>query len=278
METDKSVILVPWDFSESSEYSMLHAVQLAKVVNNDLMLVHFKAGGGLFGNKAKIIIEKEELENKLLTKAEDINDVYNIRPLTLVKEGSINKAVKEITEQYDINLIVMGQNYVVNKTKTSAKEFLKILENVNVPVIINNSPPSHTHYTEIVVPVDHDKKFKESIHWIIYLSKYYKCNINIIKPHITDDLKKKYLSNNIFFTKKMLDAKNIVYGIKTAKNKDNFKLEIFNFAKIIDADLILVMSDKYNQYMSDKKHTVDNFIPVMVINPRADLRRYQSFA
>lgn len=278
MNEGKSIILIPWDFTENSENSILHAVQLAKVVDNDLLLVHFQEGGGFFSNKTKMLIEKEEFENKLLMKSEDINDVYNIRPDTLVKEGSLNKTVKEILNEHNINLIVMGTYYISGKSKTTAKDFLKIIEHVNVPIIINNAPPAHTHYTEIVVPVDHDKKYKESVHWIIYLSKYYKCNINIIKPHVTDDLKKKYLSNNIFFTKKILDSKNIVYGIKTARDKDNFKSEIFSFAKIIDADLILVMSDKFSQYFADKKLSEGHFIPIMVINPRADLRRYQSFA
>ena len=99
----------------------------------------------------------------------------------------------------------------------------------------------------------------------------------MIKPYITDDLKKKYLSNNIFFTKKMLDNKGVVYGIKTAKGKDNFSGEIFQFAGMIDADLILMMSDKFYHYTSDKKNHENNTIPIMVINPRADLRRYQSF-
>ena len=100
----------------------------------------------------------------------------------------------------------------------------------------------------------------------------------MIKPYITDELKKKYLSNNIFFTKKMLDNKSVVYGLKTAKEKDNFSGEIFDFGKVIDADLILIMSDKFNQYFSDKKILENNTIPIMVINPRADLRKYQSFA
>lgn len=278
MKEGKPIILIPWDFTENSENSMLHAVQLAKVVDNDLLLVHFQEGGGLFSNKTKMLIEKEEFENKLLMKSEDINDVYNIRPNILVKEGSLNKAVKEILDEFNVNLIVMGPFYISGKKKTMAKDFLKIIEHVNVPIIINTGPPAHTHYAEIVVPVDHDKKYKESVHWIIYFSKYYKCNINIIKPHITDELKKKYLSNNIFFTKKMLDNKSIVYGIKTAKEKDNFKSEIFTFAEVIDADLILVMSDKFNLYAADKKLSEGHTIPIMVINPRADLRRYQSFA
>ncbi len=278
MEKGKSIILVPWDFSENSENSMLHAVQLAKVVNNDLLLVHFQESGGLFANKTKKLIEKEEIENKLLIQAEDINDVYNIRPNIMVKDGSLSKSIKEIFEEHNVNLIVMGPHYIAGKAKTTAKEMLKIIDYTNVPIIINNSPPAHTHYAEIVVPVNYDKKYKESVHWIIYLSKYYKCNINIIKPYITDELKKKYLSNNIFFTKKMLDSKSIVYGIKTAKEKDNFKSEIFTFAETIDADLILIMSDKFNQYMADKRLSEEATIPVMVINPRADLRKYQSFA
>ena len=278
MDKQNATIIVPWDFTEISENSVLHAIQLAKVVDNEILLVHFMESSGVFSNKTKNLLKKEELESKLLSKAEDIFDVYKIRPQVLIEDKPVKASIKNILSTYKIDLIVMGKIYIAGKTKTSAKDFLKIIAKFNVPIIITKEAPFHTHYTELVVPVDYDRKFKESIQWILYLSNYYKCNINVIKPLIHDELKKKYLSNNIFFLKKMLDKKNIVYGIKTAKGKENYNQELFSFANTIEADLILIMSDKYDKFFSDKKVEELNKVPVMVINPRADLRRYQSFA
>lgn len=89
-----------------------------------------------------------------------------------------------------------------------------------------------------------------------------------------DEGKKKQLANNIYFTKKMLDGVNIVYGIKTAKKKGTFEDEVFRFARTIEADLILIMSDKYDVFLdSNMESQLD--IPVMCVNPR--IRKYQSF-
>jgi hypothetical protein len=68
----------------------------------------------------------------------------------------------------------------------------------------------------------------------------------MIKPYITDTFMKKDMGNNIYFTKKMLDKQNIVYGIKTAKKKQSFKSEIFRFTELIDADLIVMMAKQYS--------------------------------
>lgn len=72
----------------------------------------------------------------------------------------------------------------------------------------------------------------------------------------------------------MLDGVNIVYGIKTAKKKGTFEEEVFRFARTIEADLVLIMSDKYDDFL-DSKQEAKHDIPVMCVNPR--IRKYQSF-
>ena len=37
MDTEKKYVVVPWDFTESSEYSLAHAIQLARVMNNGIL-------------------------------------------------------------------------------------------------------------------------------------------------------------------------------------------------------------------------------------------------
>ena len=49
----KDVIIVPWDYTESSDIALMHAVQLGKEVNNHVMLARFLEKPGLFTGKAK---------------------------------------------------------------------------------------------------------------------------------------------------------------------------------------------------------------------------------
>ncbi|QKG81049.1 universal stress protein [Tenuifilum thalassicum] len=278
MENLKKVILVPWDFTEGAEIAFLHALQLAKASGNEIMLLHIIPHTRLYDTLIKKVNLKkiEQLNLKIEESARKLEEKHGFKLQTLVVEGHPARIIKGLIITAHVNLIVSYYEYKTGKKQLRISKYLRNLffKDTTLPFIIVSKPPLHSHYIEIVVPVDYDRKFKEAVHWIIYLAKYYKCNINLIKPFLSDDSKKKQLANNIYFTKKMLDGVNIVYGIKTAKKRGTFDQEVFRFAKTIEADLILIMSDKYNVFLDSK--TESNLdIPVMCINPR--IRKYQSF-
>lgn len=280
MDTAKKVVLVPWDFTNGSEIALKHAVQLAEAANNEIMLLHFIPKywwSFLFGHKQVGLEEIESIKRKLEEVVENISKEYKINPIPMVLEGEPIAIIKELISSANVNLIVSHKYYCFGKKKIETSKFIRKLsvKNLSVPFIIAESTPIHSHYIEIVVPLDHDKKYKETLHWIIYLSKYYKCNINLIKPYISDEGKKKDMANNIYFTKKMLDGNKIVYGIKTAKRQNVFRDEVFKFANNIDADLILIMADKYNNYVVEHKGKEPSRIPIMCITPR--VRKLQGF-
>ena len=202
---------------------------------------------------------------------------YKIETEVFLGDGSFAKGFKEIVEETNANLLIMGKEFNSEAGNLSFKDVLKQIESFNLPIIQVNAPPNHSHYSEIVVPLDHNKKYKEKLHWIIYLSKYYNFNVNIIKSHSSDDLLKKQMSNNVFFTKKMLDNKKIVYGIKTAKKQQSFSDEILRFAHDIEADLIVVMTPEYNSYIQKSNGVKNPTVPIMCVNPRKDLQKFSSF-
>ena len=277
MEEKQKVILVPWDFTESAELAFQHAIQLARAASNDILLFHIVPPKLFEGSKVRQ--KKVDAARHLLKEeAERLNQKYGIHPDVLVSAGSLKKAVLEIESGGLVNLVVVYKRYTISPKKSiDSSKFLRGIKDAIVPFLVVESPPAHSHYIEIVVPIDPDKKYKETVHWIIHLSKYYKCNINLIKPYLTDETKKRSMSSNIFFTKKMLDGNKIVYGIKTAKKNKSFTGEIYGFANNIDADLILIMSDKYDKYVRTKEEEQTTaHVPIMCINPR--VRKYQSFS
>jgi nucleotide-binding universal stress UspA family protein len=277
MDNKKDGIIILWDFSEVSEFALQHAVQLNESVDSNLVLYNIVPGGGLFGNKAK----QEENRKKLLSKFVDvqkrIKEKYKLDAEIRLGEGSFSKGFKEVVEETNANLLVMGKEFKAESGNLTFKEILKQMESFNLPIIQVTAPPTHARYSEIVVPLDHNKKYKEKLHWIIYLSKYYNFNVNIIKSHSSDDLLKKQMSNNVFFTKKMLDNKKIVYGIKTAKKGQSYSDEILRFAHDIEADLIVVMTPEYTSYIQKSNGVDKATVPIMCVNPRKDLQKFAGF-
>lgn len=280
MNTPKKVVLVPWDFTDGSEIALKHAIQLAEVADNDILLLHLLPVSWLssFLNKKSTAPEvTEQLKKRLEDEADRIARGTKCHIFSMVLEGNPTKIIKELVTTANLNLIVSYKTYTYEKKKYESSHFMRKLsvKNLNIPFLIAESAPVHSHYIEIVVPLDYDKKYKETLHWIIYLSKYYKCNINLIKPYISDEGKKRNMANNIYFTKKMLDGNKIVYGIKTAKRKNTFRDEVIKFANNIDADLILIMADKFDTYAKDSKDKTPARIPFMCITPR--VRKLQGF-
>jgi len=280
MDSVKQFVLVPWDFTEGSNNALLHAIQLAAAAENEIMLLHILPRTLIyqFFNQKGSQKEIHDAQKKLTVVVEEIYEKHNFRPQTLVLEGHPRKLLKDLitTGDLNINLIVSSKIYNYSGKKYQSPNFLKnlVIKTFTVPFIIIDGVPAHSHYIEIVVPLDHDRKYKETVHWIIYLSKYYKCNINLIKPFIYDEGKKKQMANNIYFTKKMLDGNKIIYGIKTAKKKSDFREEVFRFAQNIDADLILIMANKYDFYVQNAKPGTTT-VPLMCVNPRKP--KYQPF-
>lgn len=269
-------IIVPWDFTQNSENALLHAIQLSKVADTKILLLHI-INKRFLSNHKKLVEKSHVAEEKLKKASQEIFNKYKILPETIININNLSKAIRQIELSIDTSLIVMGPNYSDGNKVHLINSFFDALKEFNTPFLMVKTKPKHAYYKEIVFPLDNDKKFKETLYWIIFLSKHYKCNVNIIKPFIHDQFKKQDMANNIYFTKKILDKKNIIYGIKTAKKTKVFKEEIFKFASDIDADLIVMMSKKFNKYVLHNPKDMGK-TPVMSINRRSDLIRYSGFS
>lgn len=297
------VILVPWDFSEDSEKALAHAYQLAQMVGDNVMLVHFiRRPSLLIGAGAREKLHRQEMEahEKLKKEVERLSKLFEakreelrqsleqeeyqdrkvqnvtILPYVLVYRN-ITKSLTALYASMGVNLVVTTANYrLPNKKQLNMLAVLRKVKSgrlTTVPFILVKQLPTHRYYTDVVLPLDFNKNFKESIRWVAYLSSYYHCNVNIIKAPAKNAEAKQGIASNTYFTKKILDASNVVYGIKNADRNKEFRFEVENFVKEIDADLVLVMTDRIEKLFPNGEITID--VPIMLINPLAKLK--QSF-
>lgn len=275
-KTRKDVIVIPWDYTETCEIALQHAILLANEVDNQIMLVRFIKAPGLFGKAAKQA-EYEEEKVKIKEAANQMVQKYNLDPQRIfidVEIGTKSKTVDGLMKDANANLVITGRTYKMTEKDTlGIREITDILSVIDIPFIVATTAPTHDYYKEIVVPLDHDKKMKETLQWVVYLSKYYNCNINIIKPYIDDEYQKKDMANNIYFTKKLLDKKDIIYGIKTAKKGKVFEDEILRFSQNIDSDLVVLIINKYKKMVKDNPDYKET-IPFLVINRNSEVVKY----
>jgi len=242
-------IMVPWDFTVASENAIQHAVLLMRG-SVDITLVHIVDNSSKVEDKTK---ELNDIAGEIATK-------FNIAaPNVLVKAGNIFKHLTATAPEINAMLIVMGIHDIHNK------RVVKVVLGSQIPYVLVKDAPKRQGYSDLVVPFDEDEKNRIQLNWVINLSKFYNCNIDIIKPFINNNVKNEKMRGQMFFIKKNLDTKGIVYGIRTSKRGTDFKNAIFEFVDEIDADMVMMMASKFKKYVKGVKNIT---IPVMVINPK----------
>ena len=257
-------ILVPWDFSQVSEYALQHALEYSKVTNDQIALVH-------------IVKKQKEIEPaklKLQTIVSRVQQENGVELALVVREGSIFTAITDIVEEFKANLVIMGTHGMKGMQKFTGSWALKVIVGTEAPFVVVQSPPTSA-LTNIVFPVDFKKEQKEKLVWAGYLVNHYKAKIHICYQPSTDTRIKAKTKSNLIFSKNYLSEKQADFEIVTLPGKKGLSDESIDFAKEIKANMILIMTTKnisFQDYVlgADEQQIIANpeKIPVMCINPR----------
>ncbi len=274
MDENKSTIIVPWDFSQVAEYALEHAVKFSSIIGSTITLLHV----------VKSLSESADVEKKLETVADITLKKYKVKPTFVVKEGNIFSTITEVANEEEAELVIMGTHGIKGMQKFTGSWALKVIAGTKVPFVVVQAPPSPKPLENIVFPINFKTEDKEKLAWAYYLSKLYKTKIRICKPDVSDSLLKKKITQNLIFTKKYLDDRNIDYDITTVEGIETLSEATLKFAKKIESDLILIVTTKEPTLQdfilgADEQKIIANKekIPVMCVNPRADLKRKGGF-
>src|SRR6056297_78170 len=268
------IILVPWDFTEVATYALEYAVVFAKKTSNNIALVHVV-------KSAKNI---DETQQKLEEVAQANEKKYHIKTKAFVREGSIFTTIGEVATEIEANLVIMGTHGLRGMQKLTGSWALKVIVSSKVPFVVVQEPPKEDELKNIVFPIDFKKENKEKLNWASYLNSHFNTKFHIVKPNTTDVGFIKRIKANIIFSRDFMDSKGIDYEINSLKGEKSFAVETIDYAKNIEADLILIISTKnigITDYVlgASEQYMIANSarIPVMVVNPREDLTKYGGF-
>lgn len=270
MSSQKRSILVPYDFTPLSEYSLEFAVQIARLINNNIILVH--------------VITKPSMEDVVHKELEKIADKsknrYKFKPQIMVLTGKVINVIKEFAFQVDASLVVMKTAGPKGSQRYFGSRAIKIIYRSRIPFIVVQDKPKNKPFENIILPIDFRQENKEKLKWINFLYKYRKFRIHLIRPN-ADDYKTR---NNIAFAKHYLENRDIEYTITKAPKKVNFVSYTLDYSKDNDADFILVMmsrnidSIKFLLGLNEQRYITNAYkIPVFCLNPRSDINRFGGF-
>ena len=271
----ESPIIVPWDFTEKAEYALLHAVNYAKIIKKDIILLH-------------IVKKEKDVEPSLARLEEKISDYKSqieVPIHAMVKAGNIFTTITEVINEHEAILAVMGTHGLKGLQKLLGSWALKVITGSNAPFIVVQAPPkdAEKQVKEIVVPIDFRIENKQKLIWINFLNKLFHTKFYLCYIEDPDRIAKKRIYSNIKVAIDFMEEKSIPYDIKKLEGND-LADETVEFANQINASLIMVTttrSPKTLDYMfgADEQKIIANKheIPVMTINPREGFLKYQNF-
>jgi nucleotide-binding universal stress UspA family protein len=270
MDEIKRTILLPYDFTELSDYALQHGIQFAKMLDSDLTLL----------NIIKNLDDEVTVTERLTKIAEETRKEYNILPKVIVRPGKVSQAIKRIATNINAILVIMKTGGAKGIKKYTGSRAIKVMFGSKIPFIVVQAPPKRNIIKHVIVPIDFRYENKEKLKWINFLVKVYKPNVSLFRPATTDYR----IRNNLKFAMRFLEGRNINFELVHARGKKSFVEEAIEFSDFIDADLIVIMLsrritiDKILFGLKDQKFISNNYkIPIMCLNPRTDLRKYAGF-
>jgi len=263
----KSILIVTWDFTEKSEFAYLHALNISKVIPATIKLLHI----------IKSASERATIEMKLKDEIQRISGKYNpdSMPEYIVQEGSIFKTISKVVIDQAASMVFMGTHGIKGMQKYMGSWALKVIAKSRSPFIVVQEPPKNNTLQKILVPVNFKSENKENSKWIEYLYNHFGSKFILYKANSTDARFIRGVNSNLLYIQKYMRAKEIDYEIVTAEGELDFSKETVNYAKKIEADMILIMTTRglgfadyvlgaHEQFIIANEYN----IPVMVINPK----------
>ncbi|HER08869.1 MAG TPA: universal stress protein [Bacteroides sp.] len=265
MEKLERPIIVPWDFSQVAENAFQHAVNISKVLNREILLLH-------------VVADKKDIEAKkkqIGESAVKMRKEYGKSPHFEIVTGSIFHAIGETASDMKAEMIIMGTHGRVGAQKLFGSKALKVVVSSRIPFLIVQDKPFREGFDTILLPIDFRQENKEKANWIYYLARNFGSKFIILKSKAKDKGFRRKILSNIKYIESFLKGHDVNYEIMTTTGKESFKKEIISFAKEHKADLILVMATRdirWIDYMlgAPEQYLLANpeNLPVMCMNPR----------
>lgn len=277
MSEEKKKILVTWDFSSAAINALKHAAKIGKSVDNQVILFHVVSDENLL----------QSAEEKLKEACKEYSGMLK-HPITyILKTGSIFEKISDYAseETNNVNFAVLGTHGMKGSQKLFGSKALRVINGSTVPfLVVRKEPSEEKPYNNIVFPVDYKSENKEKLQWGIFLGKYLNSKIHLFKSATKDKSLLKKANVNLNFAIRFLIQNNIEYEIQNAPESKDFMKETLNFAKSIDADIIVITTTKHMTMMdlvfaAKEQYLIanDEGIPVLCVNPRSSFAKVSQF-
>ena len=254
--------LVPFDFSLVSEKSLQLSLDLAKINNGSVYLLHI-AKKDYDKNPAKL--KFDELEK---TFSEEQKAIITTKVIT----GNLYEDVGKAGQLLKATMIIMGTHGAQGLQKVFGSHAVKIVQNSSTPLIIMQDESNLEKLKTIVMPFSFAKESIQIATFAGSIAKQFNAKIHLVGFHSNDELLESKTSNNQKIVKELLDDNNVDFEVVNLPREKSFEAELLDYAQEVNADMIsaayyhrdggLPTLKSFVQQMIENEHN----IPFLTVN------------
>ncbi len=271
-QSERDTILVPTDFSDVSDFAIDHAVEIAKIFNHRICLLHV-VSKRTPGTKRHIAIQE-----KLQTQADAVSRRTRLSVSFLVEAGSIFTMISEVADRIAAEFIVMGIHGKKGVQHLLGSFAYKVVCSANVPVMVVKHMHHHVGYKNIIVPIDFSRESTQKITQAILFAKYFNARVRVFgflsSINKAKIIKKEALLKNVtdVFKKQRIPVTTDLL----VKPGTDWEGALMRFAEETDADLIMIVAEKGSRipeiFSSNSAESIIDKadVPVLTFVPQAE--------
>ncbi len=279
---DLKKILIPIDFSETSMLAIEHAGFMAQLFKAELVLLHVVEKHweqfDIIAPELRILPPSDlmnVIEKKLGEVAIDIRSKYGVKSTTVLSTGNIFNEIRSISKEQNVDLVVMG----THGTSGFVEFFIgsntfKMVTQSECPIISVQVHSKKLGFKEILLPIDDSVHSRQKVNQAIVLAKHFASKIHILGlADSEDETELKKFQLKLDQIEEYIKKCDLPFSRTTIDGKNQAKIT-YDYAKLINADLIVIMTDQEEditgRMMGTYAQQIINHskIPVMSIQPK----------
>ena len=245
-------IMVPVDFSESSDIALEHAVFMAKMNKAELIMLHvietfsFTSAIGHAMKGTSFEAQAEEMVQKKLNEtAEEIKSKDGIHVKTKIELGRIHIKILRTAKESNVDLIVMGTHGV-----SGFQEFMvgsnasRIMSASSCPVLTVQQHSKNKGYKNIVLPIDDSQHSREKVNFAIGIADQYNAKIHLLAFNMDgSEVTSNKLTKQVHQLEEIFKKRDVFYSIKISQTDDKAE-SVLKYCDEMNADLMIIMTEQ----------------------------------
>lgn len=274
-------ILVPYDFSSSSESALEHAIVMARNFRAEIHLLHVVESFSFTSLISQAFSKSQsEFETKVEEKADEkLKEIASAATAKLgrivqsrMEKGKIFKTIIDVAEKLNVDIIIVGAHGAGGvQEKLIGSNAAKVVMNAECPVLTVHSETAHTNFKNIVLPIDNSSVSRQKVRHATEIAKTYRSTVHVVGAIDTSDLDlKRKFDLKVHKVGDFLDEHEITNTVKSIKGEQLAQIALDN-AQLTNADLIVIMTEQEGSSLflgNAAQHVINHStVPVLTIRP-----------